>query len=155
MIWHFPHSAWKTLWNSGAYCLVIFIWETFDYFCSTRRGRMPQLTGCQFTIQFTVLPLPCFRFFLLARCDAYMWNADAPCLNFSSFLLPLWRSLSSRPPASTTPQESSWYFACNQSVPLPRSRQALRNLAPPLNSSGLTAWFNYCECICLQYFRNA
>ena len=74
MIWHFSHPSWKTLSNLRPSWLSCLTGVTFDYFSSSSRGWVLQLIDWQFTIQFTVLTLPCFCLFLLARCDVYMWN---------------------------------------------------------------------------------
>ena len=74
MIWHFSHPSWKTLSNLRPSWLSCLTGVTFDYFSSSSRGWVLQLIGWQFTIQFTVLMLPCFCLFLLARCDVYIWK---------------------------------------------------------------------------------
>ena len=74
MIWHFSHPSWKTLSNLRASWLSCLIGVAFDCFSSSSCGWVLQLSGWQFTIQFTVLLHPCFCLFLLAGCDVYMSN---------------------------------------------------------------------------------
>ena len=89
MIWHCSHPSWKTRSNLRASWLSCLIGVTFDYFTSSSCGWVLQLSGWQFTIQFTVLMLPCFCLFLLARCDVYMWNQ---CVYDSLALLEHWKT---------------------------------------------------------------